>query len=74
MIDEMTKEIKENAMDDVKISQRILKILEEARHEIVFGKGFQDLDASFYDVDIDLKVTVDTRTVRIKDKWSRVEA
>ena len=70
--DKITDDIKENSIEEMEISQRILKILELARHEILFGDGFQDNDAAFFDVDIDLRVTVDTRTVRVKDKWTRI--
>ncbi len=58
--------------EELEISQRILKILEEAQRKI-FKEGFQDFDAGMFDLDIDLKVTVDTRTVRIREKWKRAD-
>jgi len=63
---------KEEDFEELEISQKILKILEESRQKIM-NDGFRDFDASYFNVDIDLKVTIDGITTRIKDKWSKLE-
>ncbi len=58
--------------EELEISQRILKILEEAKRKILGKEGFDDFDCCSFDVNIDLKVVIDGRTTRVQEKWKNV--
>jgi len=54
------------------ITVEVLKILQKTKEEIE-TKGFEGYDAAYFDVNIDLKVSVDDQTVRVHEKWKRLQ-
>ena len=57
----------------VKGMKQVTKILVEAKNRCIEVFEKEGYDLAYFNVDIDLKFTIDTLTSNIKQKWKRIE-
>jgi len=53
--------------------KKITKILVKTKNECIEVSEKEGYDLAYFNVDIDLKFTIDTLTSNIKQKWKRIE-
>ena len=53
--------------------KKITKILVKTKNECIEVFEKEGYDLAYFNVDIDLKFTIDTLTSNIKQKWKRIE-
>jgi len=65
--------IKEDQLEEAKIVQKILPILVKTKLKVLDVFTYFGFDAAYFDVNIDLKVSVDDQTVRVHEKWKKLQ-